>query len=636
MTASNPVLEEAQTRLDNGDFAGAERSCRKALRRRPGDAAAAYMLAILCLRKGDAMQSVELIRRALDNALPRTHDVLENLGAAYLAAGAPESAEVALRESAALGGAGPRVLMCLGIALAAQGKQEQARQVLHEAWSLAPESVDAGINLGNVEAALGRIEDALECFRMVLALDPRNVTAWYNIGTLTRDVGHFEEALNAYRQVLSIAPEHVDALNNMGTIRARMGSLDEAIAIYRRGLQLDPKNVHLLCNLAGALRRADLLDDAEQSCREALRARPDFVEAWITLAGIEVDRDRFETAKECYRRALQLAPEDAEVESFYGMLGLALGDFAEPWLHYRARLSRKYLAERVGALDENLPENLDGRIVLILGEQGIGDELFFLRWAPVLKNRGARLRCVCDAKIRSMLQRTGLFEDLRTHADLLPEREFIVAVGDLPLLLAGAAPSFATAALPSPLRLEALPERVSRMQELLARAGKPPFVAVTWRAGTRIIDQRGWRNELLSKEVPIDVLASSFTGFSGTIISLQRNPGEGETPALAAQVSAAVFDASAVNDDLEDMLALLTLIDDYVGVSNTNMHLLAGLGHSARVMVMKTADWRWMATGTGSPWFPGFVLYRRGGDGTWSDSIGRLRSDLRCMARADR
>jgi len=72
----------------------------------------------------------------------------------------------------------------------------------------------------------------------------------------------------------------------------------------------------------------------------------------------------------------------------------------------------------------------------------------------------------------------------------------------------------------------------------------------------------------------------------------------------------------------------LALIDDYIGVSNTNMHLRAGVGKTARVLVPCPAEWRWMAAGEESPWFPGFRIYRQTPDGDWSGALNKLRGDL--------
>jgi hypothetical protein len=70
-------------------------------------------------------------------------------------------------------------------------------------------------------------------------------------------------------------------------------------------------------------------------------------------------------------------------------------------------------------------------------------------------------------------------------------------------------------------------------------------------------------------------------------------------------------------------------VDDYIGVSNTNVHLRAGTGRSARVLVPGPPEWRWMIHGEESPWFPGFRIYRQAPDGDWSEALARLAADLR-------
>jgi len=76
------------------------------------------------------------------------------------------------------------------------------------------------------------------------------------------------------------------------------------------------------------------------------------------------------------------------------------------------------------------------------------------------------------------------------------------------------------------------------------------------------------------------------------------------------------------------MSGLLCALDDYVGVSNTNMHLMAAVGGTARVLLPFPPDWRWMLEGDESPWFPGFRIYRQTPDKDWSRAMERLRRDL--------
>jgi len=89
------------------------------------------------------------------------------------------------------------------------------------------------------------------------------------------------------------------------------------------------------------------------------------------------------------------------------------------------------------------------------------------------------------------------------------------------------------------------------------------------------------------------------------------------------------LDLSAVNEQLPDALALLFLLDEYIGVSNTNVYLRNGLpGKTARILVRTPPEWRWAGSTAASRWFPRFVVYRQARGENWDRSLAQLTVDL--------
>jgi len=268
-----------------------------------------------------------------------------------------------------------------------------------------------------------------------------------------------------------------------------------------------------------------------------------------------------------------------------------------------------------------LPDDLAGRHVLVLPDQGLGDELFFLRFIPALQARGARVTYRPDARLRDMLERARLLDRLIAPGEAAGDTDECVSVGDLPFLLGmkdGDTP-------PPSIGLAADAARIQRLGAWLATLGPAPYIGLTWRAGTRGVDR------LLAKEVPLDGLARAVAPLAGTVLSLQRDPLAGETAKLAAHLNRPVHDLSALNGDLEDMLALVGLLDHQIGVSNTNLHLRAATGGRAHVLVPSPPEFRWMASGAQSPWFPGWPVYRQAVDGDWDEAFARLGADLAAL-----
>ncbi|MGH6954304.1 MAG: hypothetical protein ACREGL_08990, partial [Alphaproteobacteria bacterium] len=190
-----------------------------------------------------------------------------------------------------------------------------------------------------------------------------------------------------------------------------------------------------------------------------------------------------------------------------------------------------------------------------------------------------------------------------------------VAVPDLPYLVA-VGPEEAP---PLPLVPDAT--RVARLRRRLAELGPPPYLGVTWRAGTE-------GDTRLHKSVDLELLARALAPAAGTVVVAQRRPAAGEVGSFARTLGRPAHDLSPLNDDLEDMLALMSLLDDYVAVSNTNAHLRAGVGKTCRIVVPQPPEFRWMLAGEGSPWFPGFAVYRQSLSGDWAEPLMTLARDL--------
>jgi hypothetical protein len=305
---------------------------------------------------------------------------------------------------------------------------------------------------------------------------------------------------------------------------------------------------------------------------------------------------------------------------------LALGRWREGWAAYRWRASRaSWRAYVPGLADDPAALGEGARRILVIGEQGLGDEVFFLRFASRLRAAGHRLIGRYDRRLLGLLQRAGggLFERLLALDDpQAVEADVTLLAGDLPIAHGGGD-------VPAPFPLQADAARRAALEARLRAFGPPPYVGVTWRAGA-LPEERTVPGALyLTKEVPLDALGRLLRPLHASVVIVQRRPFDGECHAFRAALGRDALDLSAVNDDLEDALAALSLLDEYVGVSNTNTHLRAGCARRpARVLVYAVPEWRWGVRGDRSPWFPDARVYRASPDGSWAAALESLGTDL--------
>lgn len=514
-------------------------------------------------------------------------------------------------------------LNMLGGIARARGESARAAECYAEALRWHPSFAKARSNLGAVLLEAGRVDEAIGHLRQALLADPACIDARVNLGAAFVAGGKYEDAEYELRAALAVLPDDALASNTLGNALFHQRRLDEAIAAYEQAIAAEPTLVMALNNLGTAWRERGNWDKAEASLRRATTLDPRHAEAWSGLGVVLRERGRFDEALEAQNRALTIKPNFLPAQFSRGLLALGQGRFAEGFRDYLARP----VPESGRLFRGELPSDLSGKRVLLLSDQGFGDELFFLRFAPALQRRRAKLIYRAGSAVASIVSRIGLLDEVLAANGPEPACDFVLSIGDLPHALGiGSA-----ADLPLPLALPAVESEQAAISAVLAQLGPPPYVGLTWRAGLR-----EWN--ALQKAVPIDVWGRTLARLPTTFLALQRDPDAGEIQALSGAIGAPLHDLSHLNRSLESMLALLHRIDAYVGVSNTNTHLRAGTGKTAHVLVPHPPEWRWMNAGDRSPWFPSFPLYRQkvsdGAGGGWTETLTRLRRDLDVFLRS--
>lgn len=650
-----PLLSLVRSHLENGyhahlagDLNGAIAAYRQALALAPEDPDALHLLGAATLQLGDAGEALRLLERAAQRQR-NNPALLGNLGRAYFECGQYERAREVFRKASRLNPQDPHPLIGTANSLARQGKLDEAESMFQRIVQRFPQEALVWFNLGNVLRDAGRWSEAREKFERAVALAPGMVDARNNLAAALHALQRFGEAETEYRKCIDAAPDHALAQLNLASLLIDVGRFAEAETLCREIAAKNPDAAPVHTFLGAALGHQGRLIDAFTSYRAAAQLAPNDIKALMTYGGAACEAGLIVDGLRAFARCFAAQPELPAAHQVCANALLSEGRMADGWIEYATRPARLQLVEKYGQsrLSSTLPSDIEGKHICVLREQGLGDEIFFLRYAVALKERGAHVTYQASAKIRTLVERVPAFEKVLGEDEPLPPSDADILVGDLPHALSVLPASLLTTPaisyrsclreyasairvfwppLPQPLALKPLPGRSSALQDALAHAGPPPYLGLTWRAGTTPETQAGtW---LLYKNIGITALAAAVRDFPGTFLALQRQPAAGEMETLAAALGHAVHDFTALNEDLESMLALLGLVDEYVGVSNTNMHLRAGVGKTARVLMPAPAEWRWTYGGSESPWFKGFRIYRQSLQGDWGAALAALKRDL--------
>jgi len=514
----------------------------------------------------------------LDPALP---DAQASLGAVLLNRHAIAEARPHLERAVALRPAEPMWRYNLALCDVEDGRFDEAAAGLEAALRSRPEWPEALNTLGSIHVSRGDAAAGRALIDSALRLSPSMASAWNNLGVADAALGNLPAAREAFQRCISLAPRDPTGWIQLGNVERTQGHRDAAERAYRQATSIAPENAGAWQNLGNLLREAGQLDEAVASLEHAVQ-RNGGAPAHMGLA----------------------------------VALLASGKLQRAWKEYAWRSG---VPPR--AVEEILAQSRQAPSVLAIeSEQGLGDSLFFLRWAGLPEWRaGLDLRWEGDPRLDPLLEGTGLSLDRRGGSSARVR----VAAGELPRL-AGSS----TVAHPAPLALALTQALRDDALKALEAAGPGPYLAVAWRAGSP--PRPG--EEVLTKRVPLGLFARALASWRGTLVSVQRHPEAGEIDELRRESGRPVLDAAAFNEDLPRMAGLLSAVDLYAGVSSTNVHIAAGVGGAARILVPYPPDWRYAGKDATTPWFPGYALHRQDPEGGWERSLGELSAALAARA----
>ncbi len=219
----------------------------------------------------------------------------------------------------------------------------------------------------------GRLEDAAESFDNALAINPDVAEVHYGLGLVLQDRDEKADAEAAFRRAVEINPDYAEVLNGLAIALEKQGHREQAAATFER----------------------------------ALTADPGFAEAHNNLGNLQHRHGNLEEALAAFRRAIEINPEYAEAHRNLSHVLLLAGRLDEGWKEFRWRCRDFPSATRPFPQPPWTSEPVDGKTVLVWGEQGVGDEVHFAAMVPDLIDAGAKVVLECEHRLAPLFGRSA-------------------------------------------------------------------------------------------------------------------------------------------------------------------------------------------------------------------------------------
>lgn len=645
----NSLLLTAQTRYREGNLAEAEALYRQVLQpdlsysenqriealswlgliadqlNKPGESIA-YLEQLLALRPDSAethsnMAALLCKRGRLSEAIahqqqaialkPEDAEVHYNLGILLYENQQIPEATTCYRQAVALNPNHANAYNNLGIALYKQNQIDEAIDCYRRAIAANPHHANAHNSLGVALFRQGQVEESLLHYQQAVALKPDYFNAYNNLGTVLQNQGKLKEAMANYQKAIELNPGYASAYDNLGTILQGWRQLDEAIVNYRKAIELDPNSANAYNNLGSALKEKGQIEAAIACCQKALELQPDHPDAHNNYGSSLVEQGEFEAAIDHFEQAIQAKADHANAHLNLGIILLLLGNYERglPEYHWRWKTKQCPPLRYPHAFWDG--SELQGKIILLTAEQGFGDTIQFVRYAPLVAQRGGQVVVACQSSLVRLLSTVpGIIRcvdrdkvDVQTHVHS--------PMLDLPMLL-GTTLDTIPANIPyltpadTPIALEVPPE--TRLKVGIAWSVNPDSSTAEKRS------------------CPLSLFLGLLDLPGVALYSLQKVPPEADLAIL--QEHPRLQDLRQQLTDFADTAAAIAQLDLVITVDTAVAHLAGALGKPVWTLLAKVADWRWLREGEKTQWYPTMRLFRQIEAGNWPEVFERVAGVL--------
>jgi tetratricopeptide (TPR) repeat protein/precorrin-6B methylase 2 len=484
-----------------------------------------------------------------------------------------------------------------------------------EATGLTGATLDGRIGWSCLQ--LGLSDEAETRMRRVVAAEPDAAEAHFSLGVVLAARAQYAEAIGCYRSALERAPDHKHCLVNLGICLMQSGDLTGAEATFRHAAERHPDNPVVWMNLGTVRHRLDR-DDAFDAFARAEALDPDArqnADNFSNYGNALQNSDRVQQALALYERYLPTCPH-AVAHGNYSMALMAAGRWSEAWNHYEFRWMQDALAALRAEFDVPLwaGQDLRGKTILLRAEQGVGDVIQFIRYAPLVKALGARVVLQNRTNLDELATSFPGVDHVLRPKEAMPEFDYYAHLMGLPRVF-GTEVDSVPDAVPY---LDIAPELLERWRQRFASDGRLKIGLVWAGSPTHVRDR--YRSTSLQALAPLlDVPGTSW-------YSLQKGP------AAAALVER---DNGGVIVDLQDELtdfaetaAAVSALDLIVSVDTSVAHLAGALGKPLWMMLAHPAEWRWLEHRDDTPWYPTARLFRQTRMNEWHEVVQRMKPAL--------
>jgi hypothetical protein len=444
--------------------------------------------------------------------------------------------------------------------------------------------------------------------------------SYFNQGVESAHKGDLLQSVHFFRQAIALNPAYAEAYNGLGALLINMNNLNEAEGYLHQAIELKADYPEALYNLGTVFARINLLDEAEVCLCETINLMPDFPEAHFRLGMIFKQKNRLKDAEAHLCRAIELQPNFKEADFALGILYLLQGQYDKGWKRYELR--RQIFDSCEPEINRWQVENLVGCKILLYHEQGFGDTIHFVRYIEEIAKVASKTVVLVPKPLERLLSTSLSDITIQVDNNVVGEYDFSCPLPSLPFM-------FNTTLHTIPQSVPYIKTSyhiIKKWHDLLEKTISDKYkVGVVWAGNPNHKNDR-------NRSIPFELFKQILSISTVSWISLQVDQRAADLKTLSPGKVTDFYDNLS---DFAESAGLIENINLVITVDTAVAHLAGAMGKETWLLLPIDPDWRWLATGQDSLWYPTIRIFRQRHIGDWQEVLERVKVTLEAKLKGN-
>lgn len=523
-------------------------------------------------------------------------------------------------------------LHLLGVCFFQQGNAQASIEFIEQAIAINPDIPEFHVNLANALQTLNHCDKAIAHLAQAISLNTQSAEAHFTLGNILSEQKKYDESITEHEKVIAINPIHWGAHNNLGNVYQKLDQHEKAIRLYENILSHNPNDLGTYYNLANSFKSTNQLDRAIVAFQKVVTLDHSHADAYFDLGKLYAEVDDTEKSINHYDKSTQLNPNYKKLAFNHSAIYLTQGKLKLGFYLYENRWSQYDSNQHTPHPLWLGEESIDGKNLLILYEQGLGDTIQMIRYVSLLQKNHVNCWIQIPTTLLSLMERS--FKNIKwiMLAPAFSKDTFLVPLKPIKGI------DYCTYTMSLPLAMKTFEESdiPNHTPYLIADVGK----SQKWRKklgnSNKLKVGLVWRGNPTNqtdyyRSMSLSILEPLFDIKNIEFITIQKDLTNDEKNILSKHENVSSYDNELVNFD--ESAALIMNLDVVISICSSPAHLAAALGKNTWVMLPLRSDWRWLLDRHDSPWYPSARLFRQSKDGDWSDVLQKVKEALIALTK---